>query len=81
MMALAIMWPVERLIAASLWKLGKAIAAWGGWLVRRILGASLQVLVAAWKMSEVWIQAGHRVLVKIVKELIDGGGLPAGLLP
>lgn len=34
MMALATLWRDGRLIAASLWKLEKAIAAWGGWLIR-----------------------------------------------
>lgn len=81
MMALATLWGDGRLIAASLWKLGKVIAAWGGWLIRRMLSASLQVLMAAWKMSGVWIQAVYRALAKAVKELMDGGGLPAGLLP
>ena len=81
MMALAISWEFEKLIIACLWVLGKIVVAWGGWILRRIMSVLVQVTTASWTLSRICIGAGHRVIEKAVKELMDRRGLPADILP
>ncbi|CAD6576355.1 MAG: hypothetical protein ASARMPRED_007701 [Alectoria sarmentosa] len=71
MVALAISWEVEKLIIVCLSVLAKIVVAWGGWILRRIISALVQVTMAARTPSGIWIDAGHRVIEKAVKELMD----------
>ena len=45
------------------------------------MSALVQVTMAAWTLSGIWIDAGHSVIEKAVKELMNRRGLPADILP